>query len=88
VSLAREVELITFAMNAMERRDAPTALRVIRAFERETAGHGQMAEDAAAIEIEALCLEHDRAASAKLDAFDQKWPSSAQRSRLTSKCEP
>jgi len=62
------------------------AIEAVRVFERETAGRGQLAEEAAAIEIEALCQLRDDAATRKLDEFDHKWPSSAQRSRLTVKC--
>ena len=52
----------------------------------ETRGSGQLAEDAAAIEVEALCRLHDPSVSAKLDAFDARFPRSAQRSRLTTEC--
>jgi hypothetical protein len=85
VSLAREVELIVKAMLLVRRGDARDAIGVIGTFERETRGQGQMAEDASAIEIEARCRLHE-AVGAKLAVFDQRWPSSAQRSRLQSIC--
>jgi hypothetical protein len=85
VSLAREVELIDKAMLLVRRGDARDAIGVIGTFERETRGQGQMAEDASAIEIEARCRLHE-AVGAKLAVFDQRWPSSAQRSRLQSIC--
>lgn len=84
--LAREVALVDRAMAAL-RRDAPReALAAVRAHARETAGVGQLAEDAAAIEIEALCRLGDPAVGRKLAAFDARFPSSAQRSRLTTRC--
>jgi hypothetical protein len=84
-SLSREVELIDDAMRALRVGDAKHALASIAIFDRETFGHGQMAEDAAAIDIEARChLEED--VTARLDAFDRKWPSSAQRARIQTAC--
>ena len=85
VDLAREVELVDRAMAAL-RRDARAALVALRTYETETAGAGQLAEDAAAIEIEALCKLSDPAVPTKLATFDKRWPESAQRSRLTTRC--
>lgn len=85
-TLAREVELIDLAMRSMRDHAPSGALDTIRVYQRETGGHGQLAEDAAAIEIEALCVIHDPTFADKLDAFDAAWPSSAQRSRLTAAC--
>ncbi|MBS1123922.1 MAG: hypothetical protein H6Q90_6150 [Deltaproteobacteria bacterium] len=84
--LGREVELIDRAMAAMRAGDAAAALAAVRAHASETAGAGQLAEDAAAIEIEALCRLHDGSAGKRLAAFDARWPDSAQRSRLSSSC--
>ena len=84
--LAREVALIDQAMVALRRGDSDGAVDAIRIYDRETAGRGQLAEDAAAIAVEALCHRGDAAASAKLDAFDHRWPHSAQRVRLTAAC--
>ena len=84
--LAREVALIDRAMVALKTNDAREALAQVRTHARETRGAGQLAEDAAAIEIEALCRLHDTSVSAKLDAFDARFPRSAQRSRLTTEC--
>ncbi|MDB4962260.1 MAG: hypothetical protein JWP01_2259 [Myxococcales bacterium] len=84
--LAREVELIDLAMAALRRGDTAAALVSIRTHAAETRGAGQLAEDAAAIEIEALCRNHDPAVVAKLDAFDAQFPRSAQRSRLSVTC--
>ena len=86
IDLAREVELIDLAMAAMKSGDAAGALASIHTHARETRGAGQLAEDAAAIEIEALCRLHDPSVAAKLDSFDVSFPRSAQRSRLTTVC--
>jgi len=84
-SLAREVELVDRAMTALRLAQYDVELATIATFDRETAGQGQLAEDAAAIAIETHCKRHDRATEL-LDAFDRRWPSSAQRSRLTAAC--
>ena len=84
--LAREVALIDRAMVALKTGDAREALAQVHTHARETRGSGQLAEDAAAIEVEALCRLHDATVSAKLDAFDARFPRSAQRSRLTTEC--
>lgn len=84
-TLSREVELIDRAMLALRRGQPTAALAAIEQFDADTRGRGQMAEDAAAIEIEARCqLRQD--VTAKLEAFDRKWPSSAQRERLHTAC--
>jgi hypothetical protein len=85
-TLAREVELVDLAMSALRGGDTSTALRAVNVYARETSGHGQLAEDIAAIEIEALCSLHDPAAATKLSAFDARFPHSAQRARLTGQC--
>jgi hypothetical protein len=84
--LAREVELIDLAMTALRSGDSAGALAALHTHAVETAGAGQLAEDAAAIEVEALCRIHDATVAAKLDAFDARYPRSAQRSRLTTAC--
>jgi hypothetical protein len=85
VELAREVELVDLAMASLRARDYEAALAAARQHARETGGRGQLAEDAAAIEIEAMCHLH-QSVFTKLEAFDARWPSSAQRSRLTNSC--
>ncbi len=80
--LAREVALIDAASHGEPR----AALAVLQIYEAETAGHGQLAEDAAAIAIEAHCKLHEPV-DAKLAAFDARWPSSAQRARLAETCK-
>jgi len=86
IDLAREVVLVDAAMAALRKGDATAALASVRLHRAETVDHGQLAEDAAAIEIEALCKLHDRRVVAKLEAFDDRWPESAQRSRLSTNC--
>jgi len=83
IDLAREVELVDRAMGALRGGDTAAALAAVRLHTTETRGHGQLAEDAAAIEVEALCRRHDPQFTRKLAAFDARWPRSAQRVRLS-----
>jgi hypothetical protein len=85
ISLSREVELIDLAMVSLRKNVPHAALEAIKAYNRETGGRGQMAEDAAAIEIEARCLQ-DQDVTTLLDRFDHKWPESAQRERIQTTC--
>lgn len=85
VSLSREVELIDLAMASLRKHAPAAALAAIRTYERETLGQGQMAEEAAAIAIEARCGLHQDVTD-ELAAFDLAWPSSAQRSRVIKTC--
>jgi hypothetical protein len=80
-SLAREVELIDRAMVALRADDPGSALATLTIYQHETAGHGQLAEDAAAIDIEARCRRHEPV-SDLLAAFERRWPHSAQRTRF------
>jgi len=84
-SLAREVELIDLAMVSLRKRAPHAALEAIKAYERETHGRGQMAEDAAAIAIEARC-NMNLDATAAIERFDARWPESAQRERIQTAC--
>lgn len=84
-TLAREVELVDTAMASLRANDPANALATLVVYERETAGHGQLAEDAAALEIEARCRSH-AAFEAQLSQFDARWPSSVQRARIVSAC--
>ena len=86
VDLAREVELVDTAMTALKGGDPRAALAAVHQHASETRGQGQLAEDAAAIEVEALCRLHDPSTNAKLEAFDARFPKSAQRSRLSNRC--
>ena len=86
IDLAREVALIDLAMAALRNGDSAAALATVATHARETRGAGQLAEDAAAIEIEALCRLHDPSVATKLERFDANFPRSAQRSRLTTVC--
>ena len=83
-TLAREVALLDAAMASL--RDDPAAtLATLEIFARETFGRGQLAEDAAALEIEARCRTH-QIVQDQLAQFDQRWPHSVQRARITERC--
>jgi len=86
IELGREVELIDVAMAALRRGDAAGALRTMQEYAAEAGDAGQLRQDAAAIEIEALCKLRDPAARDKLAAFDARFPHSAQRTRLDAAC--
>jgi len=85
-TLAREVDLLDHAMTSLRGGDLAATLATIRLYQSEAGDRGQLAEDAAAIEVEALCASHDEASIAKLATYDQRWPRSAQRSRLADAC--
>lgn len=85
-TLSREIELVDRAALALRTSDFAAALATLRSYDSETAGAGQLAQDAAALHVEALCRTHDSGAARELAAFDQRWPRSAQRSHLTSVC--
>jgi hypothetical protein len=85
VSLAREVELIDLATVSLHKRAPHAALEAIKAYERETRGRGQLAQEAAAIEIEARC-NMNLDATKQIERFDQKYPESAQRERIQTAC--
>jgi hypothetical protein len=86
-SLAREVELVDRANAALRAKDFRGALAAVHDHAIETGGTGQLAEDALAIEVEATCGLKDPGARARLAAFDAKYPSSAQHSRLEEACK-
>lgn len=86
-TLAREVELVDTAMKELRAGRERSALTVVHAYTTETAGRGQLAEDAVAIEVEALCRIGDERAAARLGDFDRLWPHSAQRKRLAGACK-
>jgi hypothetical protein len=86
IALSREVALVDQAMAALRAHDATRALATLKTYAAESAGKGQLAEDAAAIEVEALCTLHDGSAADHLATFDTRFPSSAQRTRLTQAC--
>jgi hypothetical protein len=86
IELGREVELIDAAMAALRRGDAAGALRVMQEYAAEAGETGQLRQDAAAIEIEALCKLRDPAVRDKRAAFDARFLHSAQRARLEAAC--
>jgi hypothetical protein len=86
-TLARETELVDLATRAMRDSDLAALHATIELYESETGGAGQLAEDIAAIEIEALCRANDPSATTRLAAFDARWPRAGQRHRLTAACK-
>jgi hypothetical protein len=84
-TLAREIELVDSAMASLREGDLSKTLSTLDVYEYETTGHGQLAEDASALEIEARCRSRIEIAD-KLAVFDQRWPGSVQRARITSAC--
>ncbi|HEX3757285.1 MAG TPA: hypothetical protein VHW23_01205 [Kofleriaceae bacterium] len=86
IALGREVELIDQAMAALRRGDPGGALHVVHDYAREAGGAGQLAEDAAAIEVEALCTLGDPAARDRRAQFEARFPRSAQQARLAAAC--
>jgi hypothetical protein len=86
IALGREVALIDLARAALHRGDPDAALRVVREYAAEAADRGQLAQDAAAIEVEALCKLGDPAARGRRTAFEARFPGSAQRARLEAIC--
>ena len=85
-TLAREVELVDTAMASLRADDPANALATLVVYERETAGHGQLAEDAAALESEARCRSNQTPYADQLKAFDERWPRSVQRARIVTAC--
>lgn len=86
IDLGREVALIDLAMAALRRDDAAAALRAVQEYAAEAGDTGQLGQDAAAIEVEALCKLGDPAARDRRAAFDARFPHSAQRARLEAAC--
>lgn len=85
-TLAREIELVDRATVALRAGNLDIALAALRTYGAETAGAGQLAQDAEALRIEVLCRTHDATADAELGEFDKRWPHSAQRAHLTTVC--
>lgn len=85
-SLARETELVDVALTAMSSGRPADALAAIERYDAETAGRGQLAEDAAAIAVEALCRLGDGRATEMLADFTARWPRSRERARLEARC--
>jgi hypothetical protein len=86
-SLAAEVALVDDAMAALRRDDPRAALAAADDHVARFGRRGQLAEEAAAIRVEALCRLGDSRWSAAFDAFDAQFPGSAQRPRLTAACK-
>jgi hypothetical protein len=85
-TLAREIELVDRTTIALRGDDFDAALDALRTYDVETAGGGQLAQDAAALRVEVLCRTHDVSQMKELDAFVAHWPRSPQRSHLKAIC--
>ena len=86
-TLAREVELVDTAQAQVRHRELDAALVTLRTYTIETAGRGQLAEDAAAIEVEALCRLANPTATRASTRSIASGPCSAQRARLVEACK-
>ena len=85
-SLARETELLDAALDAVAHSRFADAIAAIGRYRDATAGHGQLAEDADAIEVEALCRLDDARSGAAFAAFTLHWPHAHEVARLTAVC--
>jgi hypothetical protein len=85
-SLARETELVDAALDAVAHSRFVDAIAAIGRYRDATAGHGQLAEDADAIEIEALCRLDDARSGAAFAAFTSRWPHAHDIARLSAVC--
>jgi hypothetical protein len=88
ISLARETELVDAAFSALSHGRTADALVAIRHYADATHGRGQLAEDASAIEVEALCRLGDLHAARALAVFEARWPQAAERAKLVATCAP
>ena len=84
-TLAREVALLDAAIASLKGNAPAAALSTLAIYARESQHHGQLAEDAAALEIDACCRAHEPV-EAQVVEFVARWPSSVQRARLPSAC--
>jgi hypothetical protein len=86
IKLVDEIRLVDRASDALRVGNTAAVLAAIATYEAQTGGRGQLAEEAAAIEIEARCKAGDPTARDRLAEFERHWTRSAQRSRLTNAC--
>jgi hypothetical protein len=85
-SLARETELLDAALDAVAHSRFADAIAAIGRYRDATIGRGQLAEDADAIEVEALCRLDDSRSGAAFAAFTSHWPHAHEVARLTAVC--
>jgi len=85
-TLGRETILIDDATSSLRNGHPADTLATLAIYQRETGGHGQMVQDAESLELEALCALHAPEVPAKLAAFRQRWPKSAELARITAAC--
>ena len=86
ISLGREAQLIADASAALDSDDLVTAREQLRLYDQETAGHGQMIEDRAELEVELQCKLGDASSSATLEKFLRRFPNTSYRRKLASVC--
>lgn len=85
-TLTAELEAVSSAQRALRSSKHAEALRAVRAYQREFPD-GQLADEAAAIEIEALCgMDSIDEARARAKAFATTFPSSLQRAKVDRSC--
>lgn len=82
IDLAREVALIDQASTAKP----AAALTILSVYETETSGRGQLAEDAAAIGIEARCKLGEDTSSLR-SSFVARWPDSVHAATIAVACD-
>jgi hypothetical protein len=87
IELSREVALIDSASASLAQGTPLAALTTMKQYAAEARGTGQLAEEAAAIEVEATCAAKLPDAGAKIAHFDVLYPHSSQRARLTTACK-
>lgn len=85
--LDREVALIDRATTALRAGEALRAITTIKLYETETSGHGQLAEEAAAVDVEATCTARVVGGAHKLATFTARFPRSAQLAHLRTTCK-
>lgn len=86
-SLADEVAVVDAAMAALRAGDLQAALAATDRHSATFGERGQLAEEAAALRVEALCRLGDDRADAGWDAFLVRWPTSAQQPRIAAACK-
>ncbi len=86
-SLADEVALVDAAMAALRGGDPAAALAATERHAARIGARGQLAEEAAALRIEALCRLGDARADAAWETFATRWPASPQRMRIAAACK-
>jgi len=85
-TLMEEMALLSPARAALARRDTGAARELVGRYRTRYPG-GAFAEEFAAIEVEALCLERSPSAAASRDSFERAHPGSNYATRLARACD-